>query len=555
MAQIIGPKVDLFFKCKDLADLDVRSKSDPQIWLYSCEGGALKNDILVGKTEIIKDNLNPVFATSIRVDYMFEKNQEFKFIVVDVDETHGALNDQEIIGEIKCTLGEIIGSAGMSRELRLERKNKRSMTGMLFVSSEVVVDSIQIVNVEFQASGLDNKDGLFGKSDPFLRIYRQRVNGKFDAVYKTDYLKNTCNPVWPQFSVSLQALANGDINRTLRIDCLDYDADGSEDFIGSCTTSIAGLQSGRAMHLINEKKQQKKKKYKHSGVLECHKCDIRTQPGFLDYLRGGLQMNLMIGVDFTASNGDVKYPQSLHYNNPQAPNEYVRAIQSVGQILSNYDHDQNFPVFGFGGYLSATNETSHCFPLNGSNINPAAHGVGGVLGAYSHALQNVQLSGPTYFNKVIKRATKDSKGCSQGNQTYTVLMILTDGEICDLQQTVDAIVEASAKAISIVIVGVGSADFSSMDKLDADVTPLIDTKGKTMIRDTVQFVPFRQFTNMNDIAEATLREIPDQVVSYMQSKNITPGKCVYAPVNTQSCVVPQITGGAYPPQPAASLQF
>lgn len=51
-------------------------------------------------------------------------------------------------------------------------------------------------------------------------------------------------------------------------------------------------------------------------------------------------------------------------------------------------------------------------------------------------------------------------------------MIITDGVISDMQNTIDEIVRGSELPLSIVIVGVGSADFSSMDVLDADDTPL-----------------------------------------------------------------------------------
>jgi hypothetical protein len=51
---------------------------------------------------------------------------------------------------------------------------------------------------------------------------------------------------------------------------------------------------------------------------------------------------------------------------------------------------------------------------------------------------------------------------SQQQQKYLVLLIITDGEINDLNQTIDAIIRASHQPLSIIIVGVGSADFSSM---------------------------------------------------------------------------------------------
>jgi len=51
-------------------------------------------------------------------------------------------------------------------------------------------------------------------------------------------------------------------------------------------------------------------------------------------------------------------------------------------------------------------------------------------------------------------------------------MIITDGVITDFQATVDQIVRASDLPMSILIVGVGEADFDQMEQLDADVTPL-----------------------------------------------------------------------------------
>jgi len=47
--------------------------------------------------------------------------------------------------------------------------------------------------------------------------------------------------------------------------------------------------------------------------------------------------------------------------------------------------------------------------------------------------------------------------------------------------------------MSIIIVGVGEADFDSMEELDGDSVRLTAPNGKKAIRDIVQFVPFRNF--------------------------------------------------------------
>jgi len=89
-------------------------------------------------------------------------------------------------------------------------------------------------------------------------------------------------------------------------------------------------------------------------------------------------------------------------------------------------------------------------------------------------------------------------------------LIITDGIINDMQKTIDQIVRGSTLPLSIIIVGVGSDEFSSMDTLDADETPLFSMKyQKYMEADIVQFVPFRNFRDDPMLlAKETLEEVP-----------------------------------------------
>ena len=55
-----------------------------------------------------------------------------------------------------------------------------------------------------------------------------------------------------------------------------------------------------------------------------------------------------------------------------------------------------------------------------------------------------------------------------------------------MEKTINEIVRGSVMPLSIVIVGVGDADFSGMDQLDADENPLYSKKYKSyMQRDIV----------------------------------------------------------------------
>ena len=87
--------------------------------------------------------------------------------------------------------------------------------------------------------------------------------------------------------------------------------------------------------------------------------------------------------------------------------------------------------------------------------------------------------------------------------------MLTDGDIHDLRETIDVIVECSNYPLSIIIVGIGDGDFNAMENLDSDDKMLIDGNNVEAQRDIVQFVEFNEFRdgtviNGDYLAEAVL---------------------------------------------------
>lgn len=67
-----------------------------------------------------------------------------------------------------------------------------------------------------------------------------------------------------------------------------------------------------------------------------------------------------------------------------------------------------------------------------------------------------------------------------------------------MDETRAAIVHASGLPMSLIIVGVGGADFTDMRTLDGDDGVLRAPSGEPVKRDIVQFVPFRDFKRVSD---------------------------------------------------------
>lgn len=87
-----------------------------------------------------------------------------------------------------------------------------------------------------------------------------------------------------------------------------------------------------------------------------------------------------------------------------------------------------------------------------------------------------------------------------------MLLVLTDGVVSDMAETRTAIVRASRLPMSIIIVGVGNADFSDMRLLDGDDGTLRCPRGVPAARDIVQFVPFRDFKDVSTRRPSRLKD-------------------------------------------------
>lgn len=64
-------KVEIYVSCRKLKNMDFFSKSDPEVRLYTQAKGQW---IFHSKTEMIKDQLNPNFKTTFKIDFIFEVN-------------------------------------------------------------------------------------------------------------------------------------------------------------------------------------------------------------------------------------------------------------------------------------------------------------------------------------------------------------------------------------------------------------------------------------------------------------------------------------------------
>ena len=559
--------------CTDLLKRDALSNRDPVCVLWMKKNGEWE------EFKRTKDSHNHHGATEFVLDYRFEERQLLKFEVIDIEE-----NKFDRLGHVECSLGELVAkqSSGFSGMLVKEDKSLAGK-GKIFVQAREVVKEGEKETVElvFEGQKLDDKDVFPLKSDPFMEISRVNQNGGFSKVYRTETVDNNLNPLWKPITIEVSRLCSSDFNQQLKFDVFDEDFGGKDDFIGSFFTTVRTLIAGpgplNTYQVINKKEKQKPK-YTNSGKVILKSINRTRQTTFLDFLSRGLQLNFTVAVDFTASNGLPTNPISLHYNSKDEKewNDYETAIRSIGEVIQDYDADKMYEALGFGAIVPPSIEVSPLFNLRqvqeakmgpdddqnlkamanpGNRPDPDAkkdldakreqegleegkpdpdaekdldvdhdpcNGVEGIIDAYKKTLSSVKLHGPTNFAPVIKHMARQAAKFNSKPTNYSILLIITDGIVTDMEDTKTAIINASGLPLSIIIVGVGDEDFSQMKQLDSDNT-LLKMGTNEAKRDIVQFIAMKTgeedgkkvVRNKEELAKEVLKEVPKQVTDWM----------------------------------------
>lgn len=549
MAESEPEQISLFLETKDLV-LDNSKKSRTFGVFYEVDPSS-KATKLLEKTELIDNSLSHQYIKSATTRFHFETVQQ---IIIRIYQSGNAedvsdLTNHHLIGEADFTLGNIMFAACQRLELSLIHPGKSSSLGTVVVRAETLIDTRVTFSGHFSARDMIARD-FFSKPDSFLTISRVNEDGSWTVVWKSAKINCSSNPKYGDVHISLTALANGDEYRPLRFTVWECNEDGKShiergyaqtsycDLVnnaapGATSTLPANSEpiSGYLLPVLEPSKIDKVPGYINSGFLIAEGCQDYQEPSFLQYIKGGCEISLVVSIDLTSSNGSPEEPGTKHYihPDPKVLNDYEKAILAVGKVLEAYDSDKKYPVYCYGGVKQRPDGTwkRDKYLFNMHPEEKEVEGVAGILQLYRQRIKNLKFAGPTNLAQSIltgaQIATKAN--CSQENQKYTILLILTDGMIDDMRETVSAIIDASRLPLSVIIVGIGSdsSEFNDMRILDGD-DKMLQHQSLVCERDIVQFVPFSECCSKSQdhLAEVVLSEIPDQILSYMQMKGFTP---------------------------------
>jgi len=388
------------------------------------------------------------FDKFFHLNYTFEKEQHLKFIVSSPEES-------SLYFEAKMTVARIMGTRNFCVKHKLIQENEDFI---LQIDAKNSIESKMSSKIKVDCNLNKSNSSSFSSyqiDEIFFTISNFIDQKNFRNVYKSEeHNFNSLN--FEELIISRDLIFENESDKIL---IKLYDANYAE--ISDIFISIEEIKS--SYDLIFGKDFTDKNSSEIIGHIKIKYSEF-TRKSFVDYLYSGMEINLSIGIDFTASNGSPKEKNSLHSFIMNEPNDYERAINSCGQILSYYDTDKIYPVFGFGAQFLGSNIVNHCFNVSFNN-DPNIQGIDNVINTYKENIMKLNFSGPTYFSPLIKNVVdmiRNNISMNPSEVTYNILLILSDGQINDMGQTIDILIEAAKLPLSVIIVGIGNADFSNM---------------------------------------------------------------------------------------------
>jgi Ca2+-dependent lipid-binding protein len=190
----------------------------------------------LGKTEVVKNNLNPNWITRFTADYTKELEQALTVQIFD----EVSKGKQKPMGSATFELGDIINAPGNIKTASIKEGGTlcvrvQPMARFDRGTLNLGLRGIKLVNVE-----------SFSKSDPFFEIqaaYAVNGVGTWTPVYRSEMVKNNLKPVWNECQISIEALCGGNLERPIKIQVFDWEKSGKHQGMGYLQTTTKALIS------------------------------------------------------------------------------------------------------------------------------------------------------------------------------------------------------------------------------------------------------------------------------------------------------------------------
>lgn len=483
----------------------------------------------VGRTEVVRDTANPIFVEHFVVDYHFEEEQTYLLRVYDEDLGYTQnLSEHYFIGGLVFTLEDLFGRP--TQKMINQIVSSDDTEASIVLQGREVDTARKFLEFRIGAKSLTTSDSVLSTVDPYYMVERfEEETKEWTPVWKSEVVLHDSNPCWCTASLSLLELCGGDLDSEVRVTFWESHSHHDEDeYLGAAEILVRDL----AFHIPKEGMsipvQIKKKvffgagnKLQKTGHMQILKSRLIDRPTFLQYLKGGCELDVMVAVDCEQSIDHADEKKAARFVHGSWLNNYQAALEKIGTLMECYSRTHHFQMWGFNAQSIEENE-------NVFVMSDKVAGKHGLLKSYERHCQRrnplVVRNVDSHLGPLITKAMYRAIQESEHRHCYSVLVVLTSGRASDLQSMTDSINRAATDApISIVFIG---CEDDNLDMLEHFFERNKIQRSISGIRISRECTTFTSFVDCdNDVTKVIadgFEEVPEQMVQRFFQGGVDP---------------------------------
>ena len=392
------------------------------------------------RTEVQWYSKQPKWIRPFTICFKPETTELLMFDLYDTFTNTQALTSQIILGGCQLDLGALVDSPTQSADLDVIGHDTDATLSTLHVTYwDIVPQCYGALMFKFIVSGLESPShNIFRKTEPFFEIFRfHGPSGTFVPVFKSA-TREKANATWERIELPLQYLCGGDLSQVVRICLYDFVLLGRDHFVGFVDTTVEVLLSSPRLQIHNERGDMT------ASIEVVHLARI-DRPRFGDYRLKGVQISPLLAIDFSSTKVSfLKTNRVQHIDNGVFT--YGNMINGVFDNIRHICCNQRITAYGFADFPG-----EKLMPLSLNKTHRQMKSVKALMTAYTRFRDAVQYPKSACLAPVIAEARRIAREKWERNHSITLVIVLTNGKFCDLQQAINELVEAANEPIMITM--------------------------------------------------------------------------------------------------------
>jgi hypothetical protein len=430
------------------------------------------------RTEVQWYNVNARFIRPFTLCVAAGDPELLFFDIYDVACTSDSLSTQTPLGCAQLDLNSLLASRTHSVSLDVSRHRSPLTLGRLQVAyTDIAAGFCGSLCFRFALADFVSPGPFFRRSAPYFEVSRLCAHSRaLIPVFKSAVAPDGR---WERVELLLQFLCGGDLDEVVRISFYDFVARGRDHRAGFVDTTVRVLCGQPAFEIHSER----------GDVVGRLAVAVRAKvarPRFDEYRLRGLQIAPMLAVDFSSSRISFFTTNRVQHI-ATGVLTYGNLINGVFDNLRHICCNQHWRAYGFADFPQRK-----LMPLSMNRTQRRMRSVKALMSAYWSFRDRTSYPERAPLAPVFAEARTAAGAIWKEHRAITLVIVLTNGRFCDLQDAIDQIVDAEDEPVIAIVATIGGTGRDVEGAFHPAGGGLRHSDGRTVRREMVNVMSYEK---------------------------------------------------------------